>query len=112
MTKIYHNPRCRKSREALQLLQEKNIDPEIILYLKEPPSKSELKSLLKKLNLKPIEIIRKKEKAFAPFKGKSFTDNEWIDILVENPTLIERPIVVQGDKAAIGRPKENILEIL
>ncbi|NNF33344.1 MAG: arsenate reductase (glutaredoxin) [Saprospiraceae bacterium] len=112
MTKIYHNPRCRKSREALQLLQDKNIEPEIILYLKEPPTKGELKSLLKKLNLKPLEIIRKKEKEFAPYKGKSLTDDEWINILVENPKLIERPIVVQGNKAAIGRPKENILEIL
>lgn len=112
MTKIYHNPRCRKSREALQLLKEKNIDPEIILYLKEPPTKSELKGIVKKLNLSPMEIIRKKEKAFAPYKGKTFTDDEWIEILIENPVLIERPIVVQGNKAAIGRPIENILKML
>ena len=112
MTKIYHNPRCRKSREALQLLEDKNIDPEIILYLKEPPGKKELKDLLKKLDLSPLEIIRKKEKAFIPFKGKNLSDDEWIDILVENPILIERPIVIQGQKAAVGRPIENIIAIL
>ncbi len=112
MTKIYHNPRCRKSREALELLKDKNIDPEIMLYLTEPPTKRELKALLKKLKMGPLDIIRKKEKAFLPFKGKDLSDEEWIDIIVNNPILIERPIVVHGSKAAIGRPIDQIIEIL
>ena len=112
MTQIIHNPRCRKSREALQLIQENKIEPEIILYLKEPLSKQAIKDVLNKLGLKPIEVIRKKEKAFIPFKGKEMTDDEWINILVDNPILIERPIIINNDKAVIGRPPENLLDII
>ncbi|PCJ89913.1 MAG: arsenate reductase (glutaredoxin) [Flavobacteriales bacterium] len=111
--KIYHNPRCRKSRETLQILQEKGKEIEIIEYLKTPPTFQELKDILMKLNKKPAEIIRKSEKVFKKkFKGMNFNDDEWVKILEENPILIERPIVVRNNKAVIGRPPENVLELL
>lgn len=109
MVKIYHNPRCGKSRQTLQLLESKENDFEIIEYLKRPPSFDELKSILRKLNLKPADLIRKGEKLFKDnFKGKEFTDDQWIGVMVNNPILIERPIVIKGDQAVIGRPPENI----
>lgn len=107
--KIYHNPRCRKSRETLQIIQDKGKEVEIIEYLKETPSESELKELLKKLDKKPAEIIRKTESDFKEnFKGKNLTDEEWISAMVKYPKLIERPIVVDGEKAVLGRPPENV----
>lgn len=110
---IYHNPRCMKSRETLALLEKKKIKPEIIEYLKTPPTAEELKTILKKLNLNVQDIIRKKEALFdMKFKGKTFSDEKWLDILAENPVLIERPIVVKGNKAVIGRPPEKVVEIL
>lgn len=109
---IYHNPRCGKSRTTLQLIREKGIEPQIIEYLKEVPSKEEIKSLLQKLGCTPEEIIRKGESVYKEnFKGKSFSENEWIDILHANPILIERPIVVSGKKAILGRPPENVNEL-
>ncbi len=111
--KIYHNPRCRKSRESLAFLKEKGIEPEIILYLKTPPSFDELKDLISKLGVEPLELIRKKEAIFKEnFKGKDLSADEWINAMVEYPKLIERPIIVNGDRAVVGRPKENIEEIL
>ncbi len=111
--KIWHNPRCRKSRETLQLIEEKGIQPEIKLYLKETPSVEEIKAVLAKLDISPEQIIRKGEAIYKEnYKGKSYSDNEWIDILAENPKLIERPIVINGDRAAIGRPPESVLAIL
>jgi arsenate reductase len=113
MIKIYHNPRCRKSRETLSLIREAGHEPEIVEYLQNPPSASELKDLLKGMNKKPMEIIRKGEEIFKlNFKGKTFSDDEWVSIMVENPKLIERPIVVKGDKVILGRPPENVKEIL
>jgi len=113
MLKIYHNPRCRKSREALAILLDKGHDPEIIQYLKDPPSIPELKDLLVKMDMKPEEIIRTGEKIYREnYKGRKLTDEEWFNILVENPILIERPIVVSGEKAVLGRPPEKILEII
>lgn len=110
---IYHNPRCQKSRQTLNLLNEKGINPEIIEYLKEVPSKEDLKKVLSKMNKSPRDILRKGEQVFKEkFKGKEFTDAEWLDILVENPKLIERPIVVRGNRAVIGRPPENVLELI
>ncbi|HLS31559.1 MAG TPA: arsenate reductase (glutaredoxin) [Flavobacteriaceae bacterium] len=110
---IYHNNRCSKSREALALLEERNLDPEVRYYLKDAPSTTEITDLLKKLNMKPEDLIRKKETIYKEnFKGKDLTEDEWITILSENPRLIERPIVINGDKAAVGRPTENIEEIL
>ncbi|MCP5467776.1 MAG: arsenate reductase (glutaredoxin) [Deltaproteobacteria bacterium] len=114
MTKIYHNPRCSKSRQTLELLQSKGIEPEVIEYLKTPPSAAELDEVLKKLHLEPQDITRSKEKTYEELdlKEKKLSRQEMIQVLVKNPILIERPIVVQGAKAAIGRPPEKVLEIL
>ena len=110
---IYHNPRCAKSRQTLELLQNKGIDPDIRLYLNDPPSIKELSSIIKKLGLKPLELIRKNEKIYKEqFKGQDLSDREWIKVMVEHPKLIERPIVISGDTARIGRPPESILEII
>jgi len=110
---IYHNPRCSKSRETLALIQSKGIEPVIIEYLKNTPTVKELKQLLMKLNMKPQQLIRKSEPLYKEkLKDKNFTDNEWLKIMTENPILIERPIVVKGNKAVIGRPPENLLEII
>ena len=112
--KIYHNTRCKKSRAGLQYLQEKGIEPEIIEYLKDRPfTEKSLKELLKKLNLKPQDMIRTQEKEYKQhFKGKDFTDDEWVKILVEHPKLIQRPVIVIDDKAVLGDPVENIDPIL
>ena len=110
---ILHNPRCSKSREALQILNDNKCEIEIIEYLKNTPSKKELKDVLMKLGLKPADIVRKKEDVFIKkFKDKKFTDSEWLQILTENPVLIERPIVIDGYKAVIGRPPELVLELV
>lgn len=110
---IYHNPRCSKSREAMNLLKESNCEIEVVEYLKKVPSKKELKDLLMKLGLKPLDIVRTTEPLFEKkFKNKKFTDVEWIQILTENPILIQRPIVVDGYNAIIGRPVEKIVELL
>ncbi len=108
--KIYHFPRCSKSRAGLKYLQEKNIEPEIIQYLNDSPlSEKKLRELLMKLNKHPKDIIRTQEKVYKEkFKGKNFTRDEWIKILLENPRLIQRPIVEGKYKAVIGNPPENI----
>jgi arsenate reductase len=112
--KIYHNPRCGKSRQTLQLLQEQGIEPEIIEYLKTPPSAEELNDILQKLGIEPRELMRKKE---AEYKASGLNDETLdrqalINGMVNHPILIERPIVVANDKAAIGRPPEAVLTIL
>lgn len=115
MLTIYHNTRCKISRKVLNEIKEKvdEKDIEIREYLKEPPSIEELRDLLVRLNLEPMNIIRKQEKIFKEnFKGKSFSDEEWLRILNENPKLIERPIVVRGNKAVLCRPPERVEEIL
>lgn len=110
---IYHNPHCSKSREALSLLKKEGVDPEIIDYLKTPPNEAKIRELLYMLGMKPEEIIRKKEKIFQEnYKDKQFTDDEWIEILCENPVLIERPIVVENGKAVIGRSAEKVMELM
>lgn len=110
---IYHNPRCSKSRQTLQLLEEKGVSPEVILYLNDVPTKSDLKSILKKLNISADELIRKGESDYKEnFKGKNLSEDEWIDAMIKFPKLIERPIVVKDDRAVIGRPPESVLEIL
>jgi arsenate reductase (glutaredoxin) len=110
---IYHNPRCRKSREALSILNDNNAEVEIIEYLKEVPTEKDLELLLNKLNLKPVDLVRKEEKVFKEkFKGMEFNDWEWIKILVEHPELIQRPVIVRGNKAIIGRPPELVNELL
>lgn len=111
--KIYHNPRCSKSRETLQIIKDAGVAVEIIAYLKTIPTKDELKLVLMQLNMQPIELIRKGEAIYKEkFKGKGFTDEEWIQIMIENPKLIERPIVIKGNKAIIGRPPETVKELL
>ena len=113
MLKIYHNPRCRKSRAGLEFLRSKNVDFTIVEYFKDLLSEDDLKRLLMKLHLKPTDIIRTQEEVYRKqFKGKNFTDEEWIKILVENPKLIQRPIIEKEHKAVIGDPVENIEEII
>ncbi|MBC7865870.1 MAG: arsenate reductase (glutaredoxin) [Bacteroidia bacterium] len=110
---IYHKPSCSKSCEVLQLIKGKKIKPTIINYIENPPTKKELKELLKKLGMKAEELVRKKEHIYKDnFEGKKFTEAQWIEILIKNPVLIERPIVVKGDKAIIVRPNERLAEIL
>lgn len=111
-TIIYHNNRCSKSREALNLLQEQGADIEIREYLKVPPSEQELTALLDLLGMQAEELIRKGEALYKEqFKNKSFSNTEWIRILAENPVLIERPIVIKNNKAVIGRPPVKVLDL-
>ena len=111
---IYHNPRCSKSRQTLQLLEDNKVKPVIVEYLKTPPSKSELKKILEMLNIKPRDLLRKKEAEYTAqgLDNGSLTDEQIIDTMLAHPKLIERPIVVTGDKAALGRPPEKVLDIL
>ena len=113
MIQIYHNSRCSKSRECLNLLEHSGVEFEIIKYLETPPTFEELEALIEKLGINPIELIRKKEKLWLEnFKNKEFSIEEIIEIMVANPILIERPIVINGNKAVIARPTEKISEIL
>jgi len=111
--KIYHNARCTKSREALSLLEDRGVAVEVREYMKEPMTFDELKDLLVRLDMKPDQLLRKNEKIFKrQYKGLQFNDEEWIQVMIENPKLIERPILVKGPKAVIGRPPEKVLELL
>lgn len=113
MIKIYHNPRCGKSREGLTIIENSGQEFEIVRYLENVPSKEELKSILKMLDIKPIDLVRQKEKIWIEnFKSKNLSDEAIIDAMIENPILIERPIVINGTKATIGRPPQNIEQIL
>jgi arsenate reductase len=113
MLRIYHNPQCKKSREGLQFLKDRNITFEIVEYLKKPLTEKALEKLLVKLNMKPSELVRTQEDLYRKtLKGKNFNDHEWIRIMVENPRLIRRPIIEKEFKAIIGDPAENINEIL
>ncbi len=113
MIQIFHNPRCRKSREGIAFLEDAKVDFEIIKYLDTPPTLDELKTILSKLDITPIELVRKTEVIWKEnFKGKELTDDEIIEAMVANPKLIERPIIINESKAVIGRPKENIQTIL
>lgn len=113
MLKVYHNPRCRKSRAGLELIKRKFSDPEVIDYIKNPLTAPEIKRLLSKLGKKPTEIIRKQEELYRKeLKGQALSDEEWIKILSENPRLIQRPIIESDSKAIIGDPIENIENLL
>lgn len=113
MIQIYHNPRCGKSRNCLLFIKDSNVPFEIINYLETPPSFTELKVLLKKLKISPIELIRQKEKIWIEkFKGKTLTTDEVIQAMADNPILIERPIVVHGNKATIGRDLQDVKPII
>jgi len=111
--KIYHNPRCSKSRQTLTLIQERGKEIEIIEYLKNPLTFEDLELILVKLSISPIELVRNKEEIWKEnYKGKELKDNEIIQAMVDNPKIIERPIVINGMKAIIGRPPENVLKIM
>jgi len=111
--KIYHNPRCRKSREGIKYLESKKINFEVIDYIKNNLSSEQIRNILKKLQLKPIELVRKNEAIWKEkYKGKEFTDDQLIEILSNEPKLIERPIIVSEKLAVIGRPAENIDKLL
>ncbi|MDR2876948.1 MAG: arsenate reductase (glutaredoxin) [Chromatiales bacterium] len=111
---IYHNPRCSKSRAALELLRERGIEPQIIEYLHAPPDAATIKQLLRKLGMKPRELLRKSELAFRELDlaDASKSDADLINAMASHPALIERPIVIVDDKAVVGRPPELILELL
>ena len=112
-TIIYHNSRCSKSRASCNLLEEKGIEFETIEYLKTPLSTSEIAELLQKLNMSAKDLIRKGESIFKEFyKGKELSESQWISAMVKHPILIERPIIVKGDNAVIGRPIENVVDLL
>ena len=112
--KIFHNPRCSKSRATLALLEQNGVTPEVIEYLKTPPSTAELRSILEMLGLAPRDLMRKNEDAYKSvgLNDTSLGNDALIAAMVANPILIERPIVVANGKAAVGRPPENVLEIL
>ncbi|TWU40251.1 Arsenate reductase [Novipirellula aureliae] len=114
MTTVFHNPRCSKSRAAVEFLESRGIDFDVVKYSETPPSKKEIAKIVKMLGIKPVQLVRKGEKLFKELKlgDQELSDFQWIEIFAANPTLIERPIVVHGGRAAIGRPLENIVEIL
>lgn len=113
MIQIYHNSRCGKSRECLAFLEDSGKEYEVIKYLENVPSFDELKGIINKLGIKPIELVRQKEKIWIEnFKNKSMSDDEIIQTMISNPILIERPIVINGDKAVIARPLAKAVSIL
>ena len=110
---IYHNPKCTKSRETLALLQEHGIQPKVIEYLKTPPTAAELEAIISKLGITPEQLVRKGEDVYkANYAGRKLTDARWIEAMVNHPILIERPIVVSGNRAVIGRPPQNVNQLL
>ena len=110
---IYHNPRCSKSRSACELIASQGLAAKVIDYLKTPLSQDELRGLLKKLGMKPEELVRRGEAMFKEnYAGRTLSEEQWLDALVAHPILIERPIVVRGAKAVIGRPPEKVMELL
>src|SRR5262249_5912849 len=109
---IYHNPRCGKSRQTLALLEGRGVRPRIVEYLKDPPSAAELKRLLKRLGLTPHQLVRHKEASEAGIHPEKLSAEALIEAMVRHPITIERPIVVAGDKAVLGRPPANVLSIL
>ena len=110
---IYHNPRCGKSRATLAILEESGVEPDIIEYLKTPPSTTELRAIIAKLGIDPEQLVRKGEDVYrAQFAGKKLSGSQWIEAMVKNPILIERPIVVRGERAVLGRPPQNVRELL
>lgn len=113
MVTIYHNPRCTKSRQGVALLKEKDVNFEVIKYLEDPITEKELKDIIKKLGITPMALVRKNEAIWkSNFKGKDLSDKDIIKAMISNPKLIERPIVINGDKAVVGRPTEQILTIV
>lgn len=113
MVTIWHNNRCGKSREALRILEEKGIKPQVVRYLDTPPSEGEIRGVLKKAGIGAHDLIRTGEEIYKTlYKGKNLTEAEWIKAMTEHPILIERPVVIHGNKAVIARPPEKVSEIL
>ncbi|WP_282073071.1 arsenate reductase (glutaredoxin) [Polaribacter atrinae] len=113
MIKIYHNPRCSKSRQGLEILKNSKKEFEIVKYLEEIPTEKELTEIIKLLDITPFQLVRKTEKIWKEnYKGKELSDSEIIKAMVANPKLIERPIIINNNKAVIGRPPENIISII
>jgi len=113
MITIYHNPRCRKSRETLALIEESGENFEIVEYLKNPLSKEDLKALLDKLQMQPEELLRKGEALWKEkYKGKTLDEDQILQAMAEHPKLMERPVVVKGEAALLGRPPENVRRLL
>ncbi len=111
---IYHNPRCSKSRQALKLLEEKGIEPKVVKYLETPPDAATLTRILEMLGMEPRDLMRRKEKEYKALglDDPNLSREALIQAMVEHPRLIERPIVISGDRAALGRPPESVLEIV
>ena len=110
--KIYHNAQCSKSRETLELIREHGVEPEIVEYLKEEITAKELKQVIEKLGIKAQDLVRKSEDIYIEkYKGKKLTEAAWIKAMITNPVLIERPIVIKGNKAVLGRPPETVLTL-
>ncbi len=110
---VYHNARCSKSRSACELLAARGIKARIINYLENPPTREELRELVKKLGMKPAELVRRGEEVFRQnYAGKELSDDEWLTALATHPILIERPIVVRGDSAVVGRPTEKVAQLI
>ena len=110
--RIYHNPRCNTSRKTLALLRDKGVEPEIVEYLKTPYTVAQLKTLLGQLGMPARALLRKKEAAAAGIDPAKLSESALIEAMVKNPIIVERPIVVSGDKAALGRPPEKVLSVL
>ena len=110
---IYHNPNCGTSRKVLGWLKEKGVEPKVVEYLKTPPTAAELKAIVAKLGIEPEQLVRKGEDIYKTrYAGKKLTAAQWIDAMVEHPVLIERPIVIKGNQAILGRPPENVKKLL
>jgi arsenate reductase (glutaredoxin) len=110
---LYHNPRCSKSRAALVLLEKHGIAPQVIDYLKTPPSAAELRSIVRMLGIPPEQLIRRGEDVFkTQYAGKQLSDDQWIEAMAANPILIERPIVIRDQRAVLGRPAENVAKLI
>ena len=110
---IYHNPRCGKSRAALEILAKHGVEPVVVEYLKKPPTKEELRAILEKLGMTAGQIVRKGEDIYRQkFSSKAMSDEQWLDALVQYPILMERPIVIKDDRALLGRPPEKVFDLL
>jgi arsenate reductase (glutaredoxin) len=110
---IYHNPACSKSRETLALIKASGHEPRVVEYLKTPPSEKELAAIVRKLGIRPLELVRRNEQIFKDkYAGRNLGDQEWIKAMIEHPILMQRPIVVRGEAAAIGRPPEDVKPLL
>lgn len=112
--RIYHNPRCSKSRQTLSMLEEKGITPEVILYMDKPPSANQLEEVIQQLGITPRELLRRGEDEYRELNlaEPTLTDSQLIDAMVTHPKLIERPIVIKGSRAVLGRPPENVLSLI